>query len=443
MYPTYLSDILIKNYKGIKELELSLPTEPGITILLGDNGVGKTSILEAIATGLSGYLEGVRGSSPRNILMQDIRIHTETLGGASTAIQQVTPVVIYCRASINGEEFEWERSRELAEAGLGISSHTLDSTTNGSLRGYAKHLTNDPHVVLPVLSYLSTKRLSDPQSLLINDTSKLMDKVEQKLHDRRSAYAGCLRNTIDKSMIKAWVLKMDMEHYFRGHEIPEYEAFKEIVSNAMMIMSDLDHPPKLYYSRQFRDIVYTENGQPLPISYLSAGYQSLLWIVMDIAFRIALLNPHMGREMFMTPGVVLIDELDMHLHPKWQWNVLRALRETFPNIQFIVATHSPILVSSCKNGQLIRIDENHEVTYLDSPYASTVDNVIELVQGSTNMPKQVKSYRVQFDAAINDGDYDAAEQILSKMKQEFGDHNREVQIASAELNMDYSIFNED
>ena len=270
-----------------------------------------------------------------------------------------------------------------------------------------------------------------------------MDKVEQKLHDRRSAYAGCLRNTIDKSMIKAWVLKMDMEHYFRGHEIPEYEAFKEIVSNTMMIMSDLDHPPRLYYSRQFRDIVYTENGQPLPISYLSAGYQSLLWIVMDIAFRIALLNPHMGREMFMTPGVVLIDELDMHLHPKWQWNVLRALRETFPNIQFIVATHSPILVSSCKNGQLIRIDENHEVTYLDSPYASTVDNVIELVQGSTNMPKQVKSYRVQFDAAINDGDYDAAEQILSKMKQEFGDHNREVQIASAELNMDYSIFNED
>ena len=443
MYPTYLSDILIKNYKGIKELELSLPTEPGITILLGDNGVGKTSILEAIATGLSGYLEGVRGSSPRNILMQDIRIHTETLGGASTAIQQVTPVVIYCRASINGEEFEWERSRELAEAGLGISSHTLDSTTNGSLRGYAKHLTNDPHVVLPVLSYLSTKRLSDPQSLLINDTSKLMDKVEQKLHDRRSAYAGCLRNTIDKSMIKAWVLKMDMEHYFRGHEIPEYEAFKEIVSNTMMIMSDLDHPPRIYYSRQFRDIVYTENGQPLPISYLSAGYQSLLWIVMDIAFRIALLNPHMGREMFMTPGVVLIDELDMHLHPKWQWNVLRALRETFPNIQFIVATHSPILVSSCKNGQLIRIDENQEVTYLDSPYASTVDNVIELVQGSTNMPKQVKSYRVQFDAAINDGDYDAAEQILSKMKQEFGDHNREVQIASAELNMDYSIFNED
>lgn len=435
MYPTYLSDILIRNYKGIKELELSLPTEPGITILLGDNGVGKTSILEAIATGLSGYLEGVRGSSPRNILMQDIRIHTETLGGASTAIQLVTPVVIYCRASINGEDFEWERSRELAEAGLGISSHTLDSTTAGSLRGYAKRLTNDPHVVLPVLSYLSTKRLSDPQSLLNDDTSKLMDKVEQKLHDRRSAYAGCLRNTIDKSMIKAWVLKMDMEHYFRGHEIPEYEAFKEIVSNTMMIMSDLDHSPRLYYSRQFRDIVYEENGQPLPISYLSAGYQSLLWIVMDIAFRIALLNPHMGREMFMTPGVVLIDELDMHLHPKWQWNVLRALRETFPNIQFIVATHSPILISSCKDEYLIHIDNDHQITYPSAAYGYSVDDVVKFVQGSYRIPKMAQELYDQFENAINEDDIPTARRILDKMIAEYGENNTEVKTAMTELSM--------
>ena len=98
MNSTYLSNIIIKNYMGIKEIELSFPEQPGITILLGDNGVGKTSILKAIATGLSGYLEGVSGSSPRNILLEDIRIRTQTLGDASTAIQRVTPVQIYCRA---------------------------------------------------------------------------------------------------------------------------------------------------------------------------------------------------------------------------------------------------------------------------------------------------------------------------------------------------------
>lgn len=435
MYPTYLSDIIIKNYKGIKELELSFPANPGVTILLGDNGVGKTSILQAIATGLSGYLEGVSGSSPRNILLQDIRLHTETLGGASTAIQQVTPVQIYCRADINGERFEWERSRELAEAGHGISSRTWYSTTNNTLRGFAKKLTNDPHEMLPVLSYLSTERLSDAEKLLTNDTSKLMDKVEQKLHDRRSGYAGCLRNSIDKSMIKAWVLKMDMEHYFRGQAIPEYEAFKEIVSTTMMIMSELAQPPKLYYSRQFRDIVYEESGHPLPISCLSAGYQSLLWIVMDIAFRIALLNPHFGRDMRQTPGIVLIDELDMHLHPKWQWNVLRALQDTFPNIQFIVATHSPILISSCKNEYLIHIDENHQITYPATVYGYSVDDVIEFVQGSSRIPRKAKKLYSQFEDAINAEDLPTARKVLDEMIAEYGENNSEVQIAMTELSM--------
>ena len=443
MHPTYLSDIIISNYRGIKNLELSFPIEPGITILLGDNGVGKTSILEAIATGLSGYLEGIPGSSPRNILMEDILIHTETLGGASTAIQYATPTTIYCRGVFNGEDFEWVRSRELSEGTRGLSSYTNLSSTGGSLRGYSKKLTNDSHATFPVFGYYSVNRLSPAEHSTTKDVSLLIEKVESKLHDRRNGYAGCLRSSFDKSMIKAWVLKMDMEHYFQDSIIPEYEAFKKMVCQTMMVMSGLDHPPKLYYSRQFRDIVYQESGQPLPISYLSAGYQSLLWLVMDIAFRIALLNPHMGMDMCSTPGIILIDELDKHLHPKWQWNVLQALRDTFPNIQFIVATHSPILISACKDGQIISIDESHRVTYLDAPYASAIDNIVELVQGSTSVPKKVKAYQIKFDCAINDGDFDTAEQILAQMKEEFGEHNREVQIASAELNMDYSIFDED
>lgn len=442
MYPTYLSDIIIRNYKGIKELELSFPPRPGVTILLGDNGVGKTSILEAIATGLSGYLEGVRGSSPRNILIQDIRIHTETLGGASTAIQQVTPVEIICKASINGEEFTWERTRELATTGHGATTKTLDST-NGSLRGFATKLTNDPHEMLPVLSYFSTNRLSAAEKISNNDISKLMDKVEQKLHDRRSGYTGCLRNTIDKEMIKAWVLKMDMEHYFRDSEIPEYEAFKDIVSSTMMLMSDLANPPKLYYSRQFRDIVYEEGNQPLPISYLSAGYQSLLWIVMDIACRIALLNPHFGGDMRQTSGIVLIDELDMHLHPKWQWNVLRALSETFPKIQFIVATHSPILVSSCKDGNLISIDENHQVCSLSSAYGYSIDDIVELVQGSSSAPRRIKELLRQFETAINKGDLESASKIYSVMKLEYGKDNSQVKYAEEELRFENFDFSEE
>ena len=303
------------------------------------------------------------------------------------------------------------------------------------MKGYAKKLANDPYEMLPIFSYLSTSRLSSPEKLLVSDSSKLMHSVEEKLQDRRSGYKGCLRSSIDKDMIKAWMLKMDMEHYLRGDAIPEYDAFKEIISYTMHIMSDLKRSPKLYYSRQFRDIVYQENDQALPISYLSAGYQSLLWIIMDIAFRISLLNPHFGEEIRQTPGIVLIDEIDMHLHPKWQWNVLRALREVFPNIQFIVATHSPILISSCKDEYLIHIDENHQVTYPATVYGYSVDDVIEFVQGSSRIPQKAKMLYNQFEDAINADDFPTARRILAEMIAEYGEDNSEVKIAMTELSM--------
>lgn len=444
MDSTYLQNISIKNYRGIPDLKLFFPDGPGIVMLLGDNGVGKTSILQAISTGLSGYLQGIKGSSPKNILMQDVRIHTEQIGGASTAIVRVTPVKITCRATIHNEVFEWERIREWEEGSQAIPTATLFSSTKSSLKSFARRMSNDPFTVLPILRYLPTDRLFVAEKLTDDDSPQLKyQKKEEKLVDRCNGYAGCFRNTIDRSLINAWILKMDMEQYFRGQEIPEYKAFKKIIGSFMAIMVNRKQPPQLYYSRQFRSIVYEENGQPLPISYLSAGYQSLLWIVMDIAFRMAFLNPHLGEALHMTPGIVMIDELDMHLHPKWQWNVLKALRDTFPNVQFIVATHSPILVSSCKNGHIIRIDENHDVTYSESPYASTIDNVVELVQGSTSVPDQVKALQTRFDRAINAGNYDYAKQILNEMKEQFGETNRAVQLASAELSMDFSIFNED
>ena len=244
-------------------------------------------------------------------------------------------------------------------------------------------------------------------------------------------------------MINAWVLKMDMEQYFRDQKITEYEAFKEIICSFMAIMGDQKHSPKLYYSRQLRSIVYEENSQPLPISYLSAGYQSLLWIVMDLAFRMAFLNPHLGKDLHKTPGIVMIDELDMHLHPKWQWNVLKALHDTFPNVQFIVATHSPILVSACKYDSLISINDKHEVTCYNNAYGFDIDDIVELIQHSAGAPPHIKALRDQFETAINRGDISSAGQIYEDMKNEYGQTNSHVKYAEEELRFENFDFPED
>lgn len=90
-------------------------------------------------------------------------------------------------------------------------------------------------------------------------------------------------------------------------------------------------------------------------------------MIADITYRMAVLNPNLRDKTSETPGIVLIDEIDMHLHPKRQWNIIGALRQTFPNVQFIASTHSPILIASCKKGQLIRMEKD-EVTYDTSCY---------------------------------------------------------------------------
>ena len=203
----------------------------------------------------------------------------------------------------------------------------------------------------------------------------------------------------------------------------------------MKKMSDLETEPTISYSRVFEDIVYSEyDREEIPIQYLSAGYQSLLWMSIDLAYRLALLNP--GQLDFsLATGVVLIDELDMHLHPKWQWNVLGALEETFPNIQFIIATHSPIIISSCKNGQLIMLDSEQNVSYVGNAYAYSIMDVLELKQGALGVPKELRVLSQEFDKALNSEDYEGAKAVLQEMKDLYGAGNSEVKSAMLELEL--------
>lgn len=108
-------------------------------------------------------------------------------------------------------------------------------------------------------------------------------------------------------------------------------------------------------------------------------------MVLDIAYRMAILNPFLRDDILQqTPGIVLIDEIDMHLHPKWQWNIVNALKKTFPKVQFIVTTHSPIIVASCKEENLILLNKDEEGKYKKSLGGWQVDDVLKDVMETGN-----------------------------------------------------------
>lgn len=417
----WFEQLYILNYKAIREMEIRFRT--GVNLLIGDNGVGKTTILEAMTVALGDYLNGLNGIAKNGIKSSDARIDTHVLSDASQGFVYSTPVII--KAIFQG--------REKTMAG---EVTRRDETSNSKTRflgkevaKYANILVNDIQAELPLFCYFSTSRLAPPKREDFGTVSK------NKLNDRRCGYIGCFESNLDIKAIQAWCLKMEMAAFQQKKSIAEYEAFKKLVSNFMWRMNELDEKPEISYSRAFETMVYSENGKTLPVHYLSAGYQSLLWIIMNMAFRLALLNP--GKEnLGNVKGVVLLDEIDMHLHPKWQWKIIEALRDTFPKIQFIMATHSPIIISSCRNVNLIQIDEEQNVHYLPEAYAYSVEDVLELRQESVGAPQELKNQYQMFEKALNEENYEMAKAVIDEMEDIFGEDNTKVKNAKAELEVE-------
>lgn len=231
------------------------------------------------------------------------------------------------------------------------------------------------------------------------------------------------------------VFKNGIKRFSEKKEIKEYEAFKKMVTTFMKNISNLEKMPEIYYSSQLEQMVYREENINLPVSNLSAGYQSLLWMVMNLSYRLALLNPEYAGELQNMQGIVLIDEIDMHLHPKWQWNIIKALEETFPGMQFLVATHSPIVISSCKSERMLMVTEDQAVMYLQDAYGYSVQDVLNFRQGTTEKLQIVKELDKQFDEAIDQDEWKTAEDVILQMERVLGKDHPDVRGAQEELKL--------
>ena len=405
----YLEKIYIENYKAIEKLDINL--KPGLNLLIGDNGSGKTSVLEGIAVALGGLFVNVAGVRTKNIVKDDVRMNIKALGDSSTTIEYCEPVVAGCTLQVTEDQnFTWNRIKEEVSA-----THTKIDDKNVCV--WMKKLANNSSTILPLISFQSAARAWRVRR------GDFGTELKKKLDDRRCGYIGCLDSSMDVKSIQQWCLKQEIVTSNKGI-VREYEMFKNIVASFMKEINELDKMPSIYYSPQFDELVYKDDKEEMPISKLSAGYQSLLWMVMDLAYRVCMLNPELESRDQIT-GVVLIDEIDLHLHPKWQWNVIDALRKTFSGVQFIIATHSPIVISASKEVNLILLDKVKAVSYLPDCYGYEVEDVLSYRQESVSRPKKVKYLVDEIENAIDDIAFDKADAALERLKDVLGEDNLE------------------
>lgn len=393
-----LTSAKIKNFKGIEEWNIIF--EPGFNLIKGVNGRGKTSVLEAIAVGLGGFVAGLDGVATRHFSREEIRQVYTTVGDGSYGKKIVVPTEVYLEADVDGVSYDWVRGRK----DIKTSRSTIQPR---DICQKASLMANEENKELPVLAYLGAGRVWSQRR-------ERVENIFRKQYFRTVGYTDALHDASNIKLLLNWCVKMEQVAWQKEKKIAEYEAVKKAVSDFMQYMEPGD-VCRVFYDKQQEELMYERGQEVLPVMSLSAGYQSLVWMVFDIAYRMAVLNPFMKDDIAKASGIVLVDEIDMHLHPKWQWNIINALRNVFPNVQFIAATHSPILFASAKDVWLIDVDAE-EIEYSHSHYGIDINTSLKTYQETIEMPVEVKQKADAFHDAMDAEKYETALAILEELE---------------------------
>lgn len=352
-----IHEIRLQNFRAFEELELHL--EPQLTVLIGRNGAGKTTVLEGLAVALGAWLSGFRGIHEDYAIPSSAAHLRSTEHGGIPSVEASFPVRVEAKGKVLTVETSWERELRSADG----RTTTAGASKVRTLAGYVENegLSGPDPSALPILAYYGTGRL------WLHKRDRKGEK--SNLKSRLQGYRAALEAASDQKGLEAWMAWREEDRLQRlaradeeGRSVAEVRS-PELEAVSAAACGCLEGARRIYYSANHQELrVDFEEGPSIPFHDLSDGQRNLIAVAADIAWRATQLNPHLGAEApTKAEGVVLIDEVDLHLHPAWQRRVLEDLTRIFPGIQFVVTTHSPQVMSTAPPGSVRLIDAAHQV----------------------------------------------------------------------------------
>ena len=369
-----LARVEIENYRAIEKLDL--PLDPRLTVLHGDNGHGKTSVLGAIATGLGSIPGQLPDVSGVRFLQSDRRGSRQLRVGLTTV-----------------DGIAWERRvggpqkrnvlRELKEVVEAIVKADREGT--GPLH-------------LPIVAFYDTDRA------VFDSPQRRRGFITE--FPRYRALQGALSARTDFRDFFQWFYAKENEELREQKEQGNFDYqlkdLQSVRSAIEAMLPGVSQPRiKLHPLRFVVSQVGDGNPEQLSINQLSGGYRIMLALAADLARRMAQGNPHLDDPL-QSEAIVLIDEVELHLHPSWQQRILGDLARTFPNTQFIVSTHSPQVLTTVKPECIVELRREQDGIVDDRTsaptYGAEAGDVLATVMGVDERPggnefaKQLQRY---------------------------------------------------
>ncbi|MCI0493610.1 AAA family ATPase [candidate division KSB1 bacterium] len=328
----YIDSLILHNFRTFRKSEITfvhpdqafsgngmrMPSLANINLLLADNGLGKTTLLKAIALAALGPAVGDSGIYPYQL------IRHEPVAAANTQPEQAVIEAVFTPH----EQDATDTVNRIESRVAVIRKGDLESL---------RWIHSDEKIWHPIFS-----SSSDAFFFVGYGATRRVEKRSQVDLGGRKSSAFARAQRVQSLFEDAYSL-IPMNAWLPDFKQKNPERFKQVIELVKKLISKEQYD--FTGEMEEGEYVYNRKGLKIPFPALSDGYRAFLGWVGDLLYHVCMTCPE-GKKLVDNKGIVMVDEIDLHLHPKWQMTVLPTLGKTFPNIQFIVTSHSPLLVGS-------------------------------------------------------------------------------------------------
>lgn len=439
--------IRLRNIGRFSDLEIALaPLEDlksNITVFVGNNGSGKTSILRSLATSLSWLVSRIQNEKGNGSPIPELVIKN----GTNSATLDISVTDYYSNIEnlelLSLTTFNWTVAR--ARKGRKNQYRSDYSDVTELAADYQERLSKFEKTSLPLIAFYSVERavIDIPLKTREKHTFMQLDGYDKSLSQgvdfsRFFKWFREREDTENESGLSDDMLKQirsvlgdDKETWAKLSQLKASNRDRQLTAVRSAIYRFMPGFSNLRVNRKPRlHMSIDKNNQSLDVAQLSQGEKSLMALIGDIARRLAVMNPSLENPL-EGDGIVLIDEVDMHLHPKWQRSVVNRLSLTFPNCQFVLTTHSPLVISDSEAVLTYMIGDDDEITQLPSLYGEDANSVLLDIMDTNVRNADINIQLNDLLDAIHDSKIPKAKTLLKNLEAVLPSQNLE--LAKAKL----------